>query len=73
MFVMDWIELGLAVGMFLASHRIPAALGVRARLLAALGPRGYAIAFSVASTLLLAWAIVAAGRAPLVPLWDHAL
>ncbi len=73
MFVMDWIELGLAMGMFLASHRIPSALGVKAKLLATLGPRGYAIAFSVISTVLLGWAIVAAGRAPLVPLWDHAL
>lgn len=68
---MAWIELTLAMGLFLASHRIPAALGVKGRLLAALGPRGYGILFSVASVLLLWWLISAAGRAPFVPLWDQ--
>ena len=68
---MAWIELALAMALFLASHRIPAALGVKGRLLAALGPRGYGILFSVASVLLLWWLISAAGRAPFVPLWDQ--
>ena len=48
---MAWIELAVAMALFLASHRIPAALGVKGRLLAALGPRGYGILFSVASVL----------------------
>ncbi len=68
---MAWIELALAMALFLASHRIPAALGVKGRLLAALGPRGYGILFSVASVLLLWWLISAAGRAPFIPLWDQ--
>src|SRR5690606_12499505 len=68
---MAWIELALAMALFLASHRIPAALGVKGRLLATLGPRGYGILFSVASVLLLWWLISAAGRAPFVPLWDQ--
>lgn len=68
---MAWIELALAMALFLASHRIPAALGVKGRLLAALGPRGYGILFSVVSVLLLWWLISAAGRAPFVPLWDQ--
>lgn len=68
---MAWIELALAMALFLASHRIPAALGVKGRLLATLGPRGYGILFSVASVLLLWWLISAAGRAPFIPLWDQ--
>lgn len=67
---MDWIELALALVLFLVSHRIPALLGAKDRLLAVLGPRGYALAFSAVSLLLLWWLIVAAARAPFVPLWD---
>jgi uncharacterized membrane protein len=69
---MDWIEFALAMGLFLGSHRIPAALGVKDALVARLGPRGYALAFSILSLGLLWWVIVAAGRAPFVPVWDQA-
>jgi uncharacterized membrane protein len=68
---MDWIELALAMALFLASHRLPAALGVKAGLVRALGERGYTAAFSLISLALLWWLIVAAGRAPFVPLWDQ--
>lgn len=68
---MGWIEFALAMALFMASHRIPSALGVKDRLTETLGPRGYTAVFSVASTLLLLWVIWAAGRAPLVPLWDQ--
>lgn len=67
---MDWIELALAMGLFMVSHRLPAALGVKGRLLATLGPRLYIGLFSALSLGLLAWVIVAAGRAPHLPLWD---
>lgn len=70
---MAWVEFALALGLFLASHRIPALTGVKAPLTAALGPRGYTVVFSLMSTALLAWVIVAAGRAPVVALWDHAM
>jgi len=70
---MGWIEFTAALGLFLISHRIPALIGVKAPLTAALGPRGYTVAFSLISTALLAWVIVAAGRAPYVGLWDHAI
>ena len=66
-----WIEFALAMGVFMASHRIPAALGVRDRLVAALGARGYTALFSLVSTGLLLWVIWAAGRAPFVPIWDQ--
>ncbi len=68
---MGWIELVIAMGLFLASHRIPAALGVKDRLIRWLGPRGYTAVFSAVSLLLLWWLILAAGRAPFVPLWDQ--
>ncbi len=70
---MDWIELALAMTLFMVSHRLPAWLGVRDRLVGLLGPRKYMLAFSAASLLLLWWVIVAAGRAPFVPLWDQAI
>lgn len=66
-----WIEFTLAMALFMGSHRIPAALGVKAPMVRALGQRGYVVAFSLASTLLLLWVIWAAGRAPFVPLWDQ--
>ena len=68
---MEWIELAFAMALFLGSHRIPAALGVKASLVDRLGARGYVIVFSVISVGLLGWVILAAGRAPFVPLWDQ--
>jgi uncharacterized membrane protein len=70
---MGWIEFAAALALFLGSHRIPALIGVKGPLTQALGPRGYTVMFSAVSTLLLAWVIVAAGRAPYIVLWDHAL
>lgn len=70
---MGWVEYALAMGLFLASHRVPAMLGLKARATAVLGARGYVAAFSLISTALLVWVIAAAGRAPFVPLWDHAI
>lgn len=68
---MGWVEFALALIVFMGSHRIPAALGVKGALIGALGPRGYTVAFSIASLFLLWWVIEAAGRAPFVPLWDQ--
>lgn len=68
---MDWIELALAMGLFMVSHRLPAALGLKGRIVASLGPRGYTALFSALSLALLWWLIAAAGRAPFVPLWDQ--
>lgn len=68
---MGWIEFAVAMGLFMASHRIPAALGVKDSLVNTLGPRGYTALFSLASTGLLFWVIWAAGRAPYVSLWDQ--
>lgn len=68
---MDWIEFVSALALFMVSHRFPAWVGLRDRLVARLGTAGYAAAFSAVSVGLLAWVISAAGRAPFVPLWDQ--
>jgi uncharacterized membrane protein len=69
---MAWVEFLVALGLFFLSHRIPALMGIKAPLTAALGPRGYTAMFSLASTALLFWVIFAAGRVPYVALWGHA-
>lgn len=66
-----WIEYGAAWACFLGAHMIPALPGPRGWLVARLGRRGYLAAFSLLSIGLLYWLIVAAGRAPFVPLWDQ--
>ncbi|TCO71649.1 putative membrane protein [Rhodovulum euryhalinum] len=63
-----WGELSLAFAAFLASHAIPARPAVKARLHRALGRRGYLAAYVTLSLAMLTWLIVAAGRAPFVPL-----
>lgn len=68
---MGWIEFGVSMVIFMASHRIPAAFGVKRGLVSALGAKGYMLAFSLFSTALLVWVISAAGRAPVVALWDQ--
>ena len=67
-----WFEFILAGGVFMGSHAIPSRPRLKAALIAALGRRGYGIAFGLLSTALLFWVIFAAGRAPFVPLWDQA-
>ncbi len=68
---MGWIEFIVAMGVFMGSHRIPAALGLKEVLVSRVGQRGYTTLFSLASTALLLWVIWAAGRAPVVSLWDQ--
>lgn len=68
---MNWIELLAAMALFLASHRIPALFGLKARIIAVIGQKGYVVAFSIASLALLWWLISAAARAPFVTVWDQ--
>lgn len=64
-----WSELALAFLAFLASHLLPARPGVRAALCNLLGERVYIAAYSALSVVLLAWVVIAAGRAPFVEVW----
>ncbi|WP_246020807.1 NnrU family protein [Paracoccus subflavus] len=66
-----WGEYIAAWALFLGAHMIPALPGPRGWLVARLGRRGYLAAFSLLSIGLLYWLILAAGRAPVVPLWDQ--
>jgi uncharacterized membrane protein len=67
-----WIDMAVALVLFLASHTVPARPAVRARLVGVLGEPGYLAVHSIVSLLALGWLIVAAGRAPYVELWAFA-
>lgn len=64
-----WFEYILAFAVFFLTHSIPVRPAVKARLVAILGARGFTIGYSLLSLAILAWIIIAAGRAPFVPLW----
>lgn len=68
----DMIEFSLALGVFLLAHMVPTAPAIRARLTRMLGRRVYLALYSAVSLALLVWLVVAAQRAPYVPLWDPA-
>jgi uncharacterized membrane protein len=67
-----WAEFAAAFALFLTSHALPARPAVKAPLVRALGAGGYTLAYSLVSVAVLAWLIVAAARAPYVPLWHWA-
>lgn len=62
-----WLEFIAALAVFMLSHMIPVRPPARPWLVARLGLRGYFAAYSLLSIAVLAWLIVAAGRAPHVP------
>jgi uncharacterized membrane protein len=66
------IEFLAALLVFLLAHSLPARLGLKERLVARIGRRGYMAGYSLLSLALLAWIIDAARRAPYAPLWDPA-
>jgi uncharacterized membrane protein len=72
------LTLGVATALFFIAHLVPAAPGVRPRLVAILGERGYLAAYSMISLALLLWVAFAAIRAPVIvlwptPAWTHAI
>jgi len=69
---MGWTEFALAMTLFLATHFLPSYRPVREKLLAALGKPAYFALYGFCSTILLVWIVVAAARAPYVPLLDPA-
>ncbi len=69
---MGWAEFAAAFAVFFLSHALPVRPPLQPRLEAALGARGFTLAYSALSLGVLAWLIVAAGRAPYVPLWSWA-
>ena len=69
---MGWLEFVAAYVVFFLSHSLPVRPPLRPWLQAHLGPSGFTLAYSALSLAVLAWLIVAAGRAPHVALWDWA-
>lgn len=67
-----WAEFIAAFITFFLSHSIPVRPTVKARLKTRLGAAGFGVGYSLLSIAVLAWLIVAANRAPFVPLWDWA-
>ena len=67
-----WSEFVAAYAVFFLSHAVPVRPPVRPWLDARLGRRGFTLAYSALSLVVLAWLIGAAGRAPYLPLWDWA-
>jgi hypothetical protein len=59
-----WAEFATAYAAFLLSHAVPARPAARGRLTAALGERGYLLAYSAVSLAALVWLIAATERAP---------
>lgn len=69
---MGWFEFSAAFFAFFVTHRIPTLPSVRDRLVNKMGSRGFLIAYSAVSLLMLWWLISAAGRAPHITLWPRA-
>lgn len=66
---MAWAVFALAFVVFFGTHSVPVRPPVRPYLMGLLGARGFTWVYSALSLASLAWLIVAAGQAPVVPLW----
>jgi uncharacterized membrane protein len=69
---MGWIEFAAAGALFAATHFLPSHRPVRDGLIRTLGRRRYFALYGAVSTVLLVWLVIAAGRAPHVPVFDAA-
>jgi len=67
--LIDWAEFIAAFVVFFISHSIPVRPPVKSRIVTAIGPVGFTLAYSALSIAILTWIIIAAGRAPYVELW----
>ena len=66
------VEFIAAFAVFFVGHSVPVRPRIRAHVVSMLGSRGFTLAYSALSLVVLAWLIGAAGRAPFVPLWTWA-
>lgn len=67
-----WGEFLLAFAVFFVSHSVPVRGAVKAKISVLIGPRGFTLAYSLLSTAILTWLIIAADRAPYVEVWAFA-
>ncbi|AXI46506.1 NnrU family protein [Sulfitobacter sp. SK012] len=70
---MNWIGFAIVFVLFFATHSIPVRPAIKSRLVSKLGSRGFTLAYSVLSLVMLGLLIFAANRAPFVLLWDLAV
>ncbi len=70
--LMGWIAFAGVFGAFLLTHSLPVRPAVKSRLVGVLGARGFTLAYSALSLVMMTWLIVAADRAPFVFLWEPA-
>lgn len=70
---MGWIEFIAAFGVFFLSHSLPVRPPLRPKLVALLGARGFTLAYSTLSLVILYWLIMAAAQAPFVEIWPFAM
>jgi len=68
--VNGWAEFISASVIFLVTHALPARPAIRTRLTGLIGRRAYLSLYSLVSLALLAWLIMAAGRAPYIGFWS---
>jgi hypothetical protein len=68
----SWLEFISAGLLFLLTHRVPTIPLVRAKIVSAIGERGFLITYSALSIIVLTWLIIAAGRAPYIEVWATA-
>ncbi|MHA3915889.1 NnrU family protein [Halovulum sp. GXIMD14793] len=68
---MTWAGFLGIFALFFATHSIPVRPAIKSRIVARVGPRGFAVGYSVLSLALLALLIWAAGAAPYVELWPQ--
>jgi uncharacterized membrane protein len=66
----DLVLLLVAMVLFVGGHFLLSSTPLRARLVAVVGERGFAGAFSVVMIALLVWVILAYSRATYVPVWE---
>tara|TARA_Y100000815_G_scaffold274441_2_gene308549 strand:- start:1250 stop:1921 length:672 start_codon:yes stop_codon:yes gene_type:complete len=67
---MEWSGFALAFVAFFLGHSVPVRPPFRPILVRMLGAAGFGLAYSTLSVAILTWLIVAAERAPFVPVWS---
>ncbi|WP_425416271.1 NnrU family protein [Oricola indica] len=67
---MEWSGFALAFVAFFLGHSAPVRPPFRPILVRVLGAAGFGLAYSALSVAILTWLIVAAERAPFVPVWN---
>jgi uncharacterized membrane protein len=67
---MEWSGFALAFVAFFLGHSVPVRPPFRPILVRVLGTAGFGLAYSALSVAILTWLIVAAERAPFLPVWN---